>query len=338
MEYLNKVINRLKKKTISISDLTYLDELIKSNLPLRSSILLISNNSNKTIFDELLKRLDDGQLIENVVKQYLPKEISGYMSNLLKRLSFAESLNLSLSFFEKNKENVKSLEKAITYPLVLLFISLTGLYLFDSYGLDSILNLMKSFNADVTSFSIFRVFLKIVIYVFYFAFLLVATIVLIFINPKRITLFYILLTKYFPLSIVKTYFTEDFVSLFTITLNYGYKTKEALEILKSLSNKPLVSFLAFHLDEKLIEGESLKEASEQLYFDELLVKFITIASYTNNFTGILNNYAELSKEKIKNKMKLLTTILQAASYVVIGIVIIFIYQVLFLPMQAITTL
>lgn len=338
VEFLKKIINKYQKRTIPIEDLTYLNELIKTSLPLKSCLMLITNNLNRKLFESLLHKLDEGQLIENIVLDYMPKEINGYMNNLLKRLSFAESLNLSLSFYTKNKENSKALEKAITYPLILLFISLTGLYLFDSYGLDSILNLMRSFNANIETFSIFRIFLKILIYVFYFAFLIIAIIVLIFINPKRITLFYILLTRYFPLSIVKTYFTEDFISLFVITLNLGYKTKAALEILKSLNNKPLVAFLAFHLDDKLIEGASLKEASEQNYFDDLLVKFINIASYTNNFTGILNNYAELSREKIKNKMKTLTTIMQLASYLVIGIVIVFIYQVLFLPMQAITTL
>ena len=41
---------------------------------------------------------------------------------------------------------------------------------------------MKSFNANIETFSIFRIFLKILIYVFYFAFLIIAVIILIFIK------------------------------------------------------------------------------------------------------------------------------------------------------------
>lgn len=338
MDFLNKMLLKLKRRTIPIEDIVFLNELLKTDLPIKSCIKLIKNKGNEILFDDLLDKLDKGFLIEEIIQDYLPKEISPYMVNLLKRLSFKESLDLAISFYNKNKENSKQLEKAITYPIILLFISLTGLYLFDSYGLDSILNLMRSFNSDISTFMGLRIIMRIVIYFFYFSFLILSIVILIFINPKRIRIFYILLSKYLPNSLIKVYFTEDFVSLFVICLKLGYKSKEALEILKGLTNRPLICFLASHLDDNLMQGESLIEASGQIYFDDILKKFINIASYTNNFTGILENYTELSKEKIKNKMKLLTTILQLASYFVIGMVIIFIYQVLFLPMQAITSL
>lgn len=338
MEYLKKIIKYFKKETIKLEDLVYLNELLKTNLPIKTCLNLLKNRSNKDLFDSLINMLDKGYLIEEVIKDYLPKDISSYMLNLLKRLSFNESLELSLSFHKKSNDNLKGIEKSLTYPLVLLFISLTALYLFDYYALDSVLDLMRSFNADINTFSSFRVFIKILIYVFYFVFIIVSILVLYFFNNKRISLFYILISKYLPNSLLQTYFTEDFVSLFIICLRLGYKTKDAIEILISLNNKPIVSLLAFHLDEKLLEGKSLKEASDQSYFDSLLEKFINIASYSNDFTGIMNNYVELANEKIQNKIKLFTTILQTFSYVVIGIVIIFIYQVLFLPMQAITAI
>ena len=325
---------KFKPHTLVVEDLKYLSELLKTGLPLRTCLDLISTNTNKNIIDNLLNRLDKGEMIENIANDYLPKEIAGYTRNLLKNISFKESLELSLSFYMKNKENAKALEKAITYPLVLLFISLTGLYLFDSYGLNSIISLLKSFNSDINSFSFIRILLKIIIYFFYFGFLIVSSTLLYYLNKKRIIIFYIILCKYFPNSLIKTYFTEDFISLFVITINLGYKTKDALELLKRLDNKPLVAFLSFHLDELLLEGNSLKEASNQKYYDEVLTKFISIASYSTNFSGILTNYVELAKEKIANRMKLYTSILQVFSYLVIGFVIIFIYQVLFLPMKA----
>lgn len=335
MDFLSKIKNKLKIQTLKIEDLFYLNELLNSNLPIKSCLMLIKNKTNSKIIDDLICKLDKGFLIEEIIDDYLPKDISLYMKNLIKRLSFSESLKLSISFYNKNKENNKILFKSIAYPIFLLFISLTALFIFDNYGLDTILNLMNTFNVDTIAFQYFRVVLKILIYVFYFAFIAISIIVLIFINPKRITLFYIILCKYFSNSIIQIYFTEEFVSLFIIALDLGYHTKDALEILKSLKNKPLISFLAFHIDDQLMAGESLKDASNQEYYDHVLTSFINIASYSNNFTSILNNYALLAKEKIQNKMKLYTSILQLSSYVVIGIVIIFIYQVLFLPMQAI---
>lgn len=335
MDSLNKFINSLKVKKISYEDLYYLNELLKSNLPIKTCFKLLTNSKNEYLYEDLLTRLDKGEIIEDIIYEYLPNEIVKYMANLLKRMSFKESLELALSFVKKNKENEKALEKSISYPILILFMSLACLYLFDAYGLDTILDLMKTFNTDVTFFSYARVFMRIVINVFFIGFIVLMILVLLFLNPKKITFMYILLSKYFPNSLIHIYFTEDFISLFIISLDLGYKTKEALEILKGLKNKPIVSLLAFHLDERLLEGSSLKEATKQIYFDETLERFISIASYSTDFTGVLQNYAILSNEKIKNKMKKYTKILQISSYVIIGIVIIFIYQVLFLPMKAI---
>ena len=335
--YLKKIETYFKPKVISIEDLKYLNELLKSNLPLKSCMALIQTDNNSKVFQEITKRLDKGELIEKIIKDYLNKDIGMYMSNLLKNLSFSNSLELALSFHDKNKENMKFLEKSIAYPIILLFISLSALFLFDNYGLDSILNLMKSFNTDITTYSILRAIMRFMVYAFYILFIIVSLIILIFIKPKRITMFYLLMNKYLPNNFLKIYYTEEFVSLLIITLKLGYKTKDALTILKSLINKPLVSFMAYHLDDYLLEGASLKEASKQKYYDETFSKFVNIASYTTNFVKILESYVELARNKIKNKMKLYTTILQLSSYVVIGFVIVFIYQILFLPMQAITS-
>lgn len=338
MDYLKKIIKSIKKKTIKIEDLFYLNELLKTNLPLKSCLMLLRNDTNKDLFDSLIEQLEKGFLIEEIINDYLPKEISKYMLSLLKKLSFNESLQLSLMFYQKSKENLKRIEKSLSYPIILLFISLTALYLFDYYALDSIIDLMRSFNIDVKSFSSFRVFIKVLIYLFYFAFIVISIIVLYFFNPKRINIFYLLICRYFKNGFIQMYFTNEFVDLLIISLRLGYKTKDALEILKSLDNKPIVALLAFHLEDKLLEGNSLKEASNQRYFDGTLEKFINIASFSKNFIDIMNNYVELTNEKLINKIKFFTKLLQGFSYVVIGIVIIFIYQVLFLPMQAIITL
>lgn len=336
MELLKKIINNFKSKNISYEDLSFLNELLNTNLPIKTCFNLIENKRNKYILDKIIEKLDKGLLIEEIILDYLPKDINNYMANLIKRLSFKDSLELALSFVNKNKTNLKTFEKALSYPVLILFASLTALYIFDLYGLDVILNLMKTFNNDISFIISFRIILRIIIYLFYFGFIVISIFLLLFLKPKRITLFYIFVCRYLPNSIIKTYFTEDFISLFTITLNFGYKTKDALEILKGLKNKPIISFLAFHIDEKLLTGASLKEAALQNYYDDSLVKFISIASYTTNFIGILNNYAYLASEKIKSRMRKYTMSIQFFSYLIVGVVIIFIYQVLFLPMQAIS--
>lgn len=324
----------IKKKAISIEDLKALNELLKTGLAINDCFVLIENKINQKSIKELKEKLLKGYQIEDIIIDYLPKDIAKYVKVLVKTLSFTDSLNLALSFYDKVRENGKAIQKAILYPFVLLFVSLTALYLFDNYGLDTIFNMLKSFNVESTSFNVLRIIFRIIVYIFYFGMLLISIVLMYFLNEKNITLFYILISKYFPNSLIQTYYCEEFVSLFLVCTNIGYKTKDTLNVLKSLKNKKIVSLLAYHMDEKLLEGQSLLQASKQNYYDYTLANFINIAVYTNDFSKILNDYVYLSQNKIKNKMKKIATIIQCLSYAGIGAIIIFIYQVLFLPMQA----
>ena len=161
-------------------------------------------------------------------------------------------------------------------------------------------------------------------------------IIIYFRQPKRITLLYIFISKYFSNSLFNIYYCEQFVSLLLICVNHGYKTKESLQLLKKMKSKPIVAFLAFHLDDYLLKGESFKEAVKQNYYDISLSKYIKLANYTNDFSNIINSYLLITREKIKRKMKQFALTIQLATYLIIGAIIIFIYQLLFMPMQAIT--
>ncbi|MBR3227773.1 MAG: type II secretion system F family protein [Erysipelotrichaceae bacterium] len=324
-----------KEKKISYEDLSSLNELLRSGLSIRNALRLLKTKRNEVIFESLLDELGSGRMVEEAIDRYLPKKLALYIRPLVRSMTFADALDLSLSFYEKGKENEKALEKAILYPFILLFVSLSALYLFDAYGLDTILEMLRSFNTDLSSFSTVRILLRIVVYVFYIGLLAGIGAFLYFSKDRNIALFYIFCSRYLPNSIFQIYYCEEFVSLFLICLEQGYRTKEALSILKALHNKPVVSFLAFHLDEKLLQGATLKEASVQSYYDESLSRFINVAVYTNEFSRILSDYVKVSRQRIAASMKRLATVIQIASYLMIGAVIVFIYQVLFLPMQAI---
>lgn len=323
-------------KWISIDDLSSLNELLKAGLSLKNGMELIKNRHNEKILNEISGRLDKGELIEKIIKDYLPKEIKAYVLALVSNMSLEKSLDLALSFYYRSKENSDSLNNAILYPFVLLFVSLSSLYLFDAYGLDGILEMLKGLNVEAGVFGIFRIILRIIVYIFYFGMIITFFLYLYFVNRKNICFFYVLLANYLPNTIFQIYFCEQFISLFLICLDMGYKTKESIEVLKALHNKPVISFLAFHMEDKLLKGQSLLDASKQQYYDYALSKYINIAVYTNDFGKLLKDYVLLSRKRIKRAMKKLSLTVQVSSYALIGVMIIFIYQVLFLPMQALS--
>lgn len=323
-------------QTLTIEDMLYLCKLLNTNLSLNDCFDLLNNSKNNKIFEKIKNRLHEGQLIENIIIEYTPAQLSSYLEALLSSLSFTTALKLSLDFYEKENENKNSLLNAILYPSILLFLTITALYLFDLYGLDSLFSLMGTFSDDINIYHNIRVLFRIIITIIYYGFMIFVFIIIYFRQPKRITLLYIFISKYFSNSLFNIYYCEQFVSLLLICVNHGYKTKESLQLLKKMKSKPIVAFLAFHLDDYLLKGESFKEAVKQNYYDISLSKYIKLANYTNDFSNIINSYLLITREKIKRKMKQFALTIQLTTYLIIGAIIIFIYQLLFMPMQAIT--
>ena len=325
----------LYEKCLSIDDLTYLSKLLETNLPMHQCFELLKNKRNRYAFDQISRRLQEGELIESFISEFVPRKIRSYLTALLPNLSFSLALSLSLRFYEKEESSGNSLLARIAYPCILFFVTISALYLFDLYGMDSMFDLLGSFAAETGFYQDLRFLFRIIINLFYYAFLIGVLLYIYFSQPKRVTYLYLLASKYFPNSLVHIYCCEEFMSLFLICLEQGYKTKEALNILKSMKSKPLVSFLAFHLDDKLMQGASLKEAVSIDYYDASLARYIKIGSFTNDFAGIIRSYVNVSGIKIRRKMKQYAVLIQMGTYLFIGAVIIFIYQLLFMPMQAI---
>ena len=324
------------EKSLSIEDLSYLSRLLKTNLSLKQSMDLLKNRKNAGIFEEITGQLDQGFLIENVMKDYLPVPIRACASTLLGHLSFNDALSISLRIYEEQQENRNGLFSSIAYPCILLFVTISALYLFDLYGIDTVFSLIVSFDADIGLYQDIRMIFRIVIRSVYYLILAGTLAVIYFIQPRRIVLLYLFLSEHFPNSLLSVYYSEEFMSLLLICIEHGYKTREAIGILKDMKNRPVISFLAFHLDESLMEGETMKEAVHKKYYDSSLSRFIKIGNYTNDFTQIVSSYIRMAKQKIRQRMKRYTLTIQLSTYAFIGAIIVFIYQVLFMPMQAIS--
>lgn len=319
---------------LSMEDLAYLSKLLETNMPINECLKLLKNKKNEKVFNQIENSLASGAMIEDAIKDYLPKQIKEYLVPLLKSVSFSNALELALSFNGKHLDSKNKLLGQIAYPCILLFITITVLYLFDLYGMDTIFSLLRSFNTNADIYDGIRTILRIVINIFYYGILIGVLAIIYFWQPKRLPLLYLFFSNKLPNSLLNVYYSEEFVSLLLACVNKGYKSKESLQILKQMKSKPIVSFLAFHLDKDLMDGESLKDAIKKEYYDSSLSRFIKIANYTNDFSNILYSYTVLAREKINKKIKKYTMTIQLVTYSFIGIIVVFIYQILFMPMQA----
>lgn len=329
---------KMFNKSLAVEDLIYLSRLLKSSMSISDCFSLIENRNNQGLLKEISAELDHGSPIEKALNGRLPDKLKDYLLPLSQRLSFSEALDLSLDFYDLDHQGRKELLSGVAYPLGMLFITITTLYLFDLYGMDTIFRVIGSFSAQEHFYQGFRVILRLIVNGIYYLSLILTAAVLFYTRPKRVVLFYLFISRYLPDSLLNSYYSEKFMSLFVVCIDRGYPTKQSLEILKSMKTMPIISFLAFHLDESLLSGETLKDAVKKRYYDHYLARFIRIASYTNDFSRIIMSYVEMARMRIRNKLRLYAATLQLLTYGFIGLIVIFIYQILFLPMQAISIL
>ena len=332
MESLQRIFN---KDLINIEDLKFLNSLLKTDLALINCFDLIKTKNNKKVLDKIIAELNKGQDIKQIIINYLDDNINIYIAPLIKILPFSESLDISLSFVEGYKKIKDDIIKTLAYPLIILSISLISIYLFDLYGLDTIISLLKTFNNDLSIFNTFRIIFRIIIYLIFILLIIICLLILYFLKGNHIIYFYILISKYLPQSLFHLFYSQEFTSLLSLTIKKGYKTKEALKILKSIKKRKIISFIAYHLDEELLEGKELNEALKMNYLDHNLSRLIKIASYSNDFINHLDSYTSMCKIKFQKRIKKDTLIIQLITYALVGFIIIFMYQVLFMPMQAI---
>ena len=323
------------EERFSLEDILYLSRLLNTSLPLNECLALIETKRNEALIRKMKQRLSAGDPIEEAVKDHLPRRLESYVLALLRSLPLSNALSLSLAFLEDREKEREGLLRAIAYPCLLLFLTVTALYLFDLYGIDSIFSLIRSFEGNTEFYDDLRLIFRIAVRLLYLLAVIAATAALIGSRPKNIVLLYIFLSRHFPNSLLNISCSAEFMSLFLICIDSGFHTKESLDLLKNMKMRPIISFLAFHLDEKLLEGEMLKDAVRQNYYDSALIRFIKIANYTGDFADVIRSYVQLSSQRVSARLKKYTLTLQLFTYVLIGVIIIFIYRILFMPMQAI---
>ena len=326
---------KLIKKSFSLEDLTALNKLLRVNLPLKDALAIIKTHKNQCHVEEIIRRLDKGEMIETIFGDYLSTELSHYFKVFIHYLTLHDALSLSLKIHKTEHELKHHVYKELTYPVCLLTLTLVGIYLFNAYCFEGLVNSLNQFNVDFHELFIFKEVLDVLINILMIGILLGLISFMYFSRPKRLVFAYVLLNKYFPKATYKEYLSSRFILYFDACYETGIKTKETITLLKAIKNQPLISFLAFHIDEDLLKGENMEEALRSPYIDERLSRYIKIARYSDDLGAMLKIYYEDFKTRFAHKCQSFSKLIQLSSYILIGVVIIFVYQILFIPMEII---
>ena len=133
--------------------------------------------------------------------------------------------------------------------------------------------------------------------------------------------------------LIQKHISSHFALVYYHCVRMGIHTRTALQMLKNCTSQPLFCFLAEHVDLQLSKGNDLVEAVGIQYLDASFQKLMKTIVLSASALSLLEGYLKVADAKRRKSMKQIGQLIQTIAYLFIAIMIVLVYQVLFLPLS-----
>ena len=305
---------------------------MKSGFTLQECLSLIEEDTNRDVLSAIRERLDEGEDITAVFPQYCSSLYRKHLTGFLRILSFPESLQLSTAIISTRGSLRRETLRELFYPSVLMSGTYLGIVLFNELCFPPLIRMMESFRLSPARWLAVQTLLRTVSILSGLLLIACTAVLLYFTRRKNIVRGYAVLLRFLPSSLPVLYVSVDFVRCFRQCVRLSLPTKQSLEILQELPERPLLKSLSSQIAQSLHEGTGFLQAMECPGLDRTLLRFLRIAVMSSEMDEMLDAYIDYSEERIRQRCRRVSRIIQVSSYALIGMIIILVYQVLMLPL------
>lgn len=321
---------------MTLIDCESIVRLLKSGFSYQDTLTLLKDKHNAKVFAKIHASLALGNPLNTTILPYLPKVIRNDVSSYAQFLSFENALDLSMRLYQQHKTTLDAAIKILFYPLLLLLGTIVGMYLFNITIFPTIIDLLHHFVDDTALYESVHTILTVICILTVIG--VICGLVVGFVVKRYPLTCYVRFQKLIQATLLQKFITVKFIQYFKESYEIGMSTKDTILLLTQLDNAPIIQYIAKHIHTAFLQGEPFHEAMSNQAFDASLTKFIQIAMYSSSLEDMLKNYLERTHIKIQHELKQIARILQLVVYGAIGILVVFLYQILFLPLQAITNI
>lgn len=308
--------------------------LMNSGFSFQQTLILIKTEKNAHLIEELQRHMENGESAADFLPQMCRGSFGIYLSGFLQYMDLASALSSVTQIVKEEKEEKRALIKGCLYPCLLLAGMTAGIFLFATFLLPVMLSMMNSMHVTGgADYEAMRVWIRL-----FSAFTALCAVCAVFIavyatRRNRIEKTYRAIAPRFPDSLPVIFASRDFVRFFLECSRRSISTRQSLQILKRIEGKPLVALIADELDRSLMEGASFEHAMSSPFVESALSRFIHLAALSGQCDSMLEGYLTMSKKRSEASIRRFSTAVQLFSYTLIGIVLIFVYSILMMPMN-----
>ena len=341
--------NEMKYKDL-VFFLTQLSTYIKSGIPLTESLVMIENQTKdkkkKDLYKRIVYELNTGaNFSEALARQgnVFPKLLINMFKTSELTGNLTESLDDMAAYYKTADSNRKQVISALTYPSVVLVISiavLTFLLIFIIPKFQSIFDQLGSNLPGITLFLIdMSTFLqnnviKIVLAIF-------ASIIIIVMLYRHVKKFrYCVQWVAMHIPVIKDVLIDNEVVMFTKTfsslIRHDVFITDSIEMLGKITNNEIYKDIIKEAVTNLSAGAGLSPAFENKWaFPRIAYEMLVTGEKTGRLGVMMENVANYYEEEQKNLIQRLKSLIEPVMIIVLAFIVGVILLAIFIPMFSI---
>lgn len=341
--------NEMKYKDL-VFFLTQLSTYIKSGIPLTESLVMIENQTKdkkkKNLYKRIVYELNTGaNFSEALARQgnVFPKLLINMLKTSELTGNLTESLDDMAAYYKTADSNRKQVISALTYPSVVLVISiavLTFLLIFIIPKFQSIFDQLGSNLPGITLFLInMSTFLqnnviKIVLAIFAGAII----IIMLYRHVKKFR--YCVQWAAMHIPVIKDVLIDNEVVMFTKTfsslIRHDVFITDSIEMLGKITNNEIYKDIIKEAVTNLSAGAGLSPAFENKWaFPRIAYEMLVTGEKTGRLGVMMENVANYYEEEQKNLIQRLKSLIEPVMIIVLAFIVGVILLAIFIPMFSI---
>lgn len=338
--------NEMRYKDL-IFFLTQLSTYIKSGIPLTDSIAILENQTknkrNRDIFKKILYELNTGANFSEALARQgstFPKLLINMLKTSELTGNLTEALDDMASYYKTADSNRKQIISALTYPSVVLVISVAVLAFLLIFIVPKFEGIFNELGSDLPGITLFLLnasdflqenIIKIVLVLIALAILIVAM----YKNVKQVR--YILQWISMHIPVIRDVIIYNEVIMFTKTfsslIRHDVFITDSIEMLGKVTNNEIFKNIIKEAVTNLSTGVGLSKAFENKWaFPRIAYEMLVTGEKTGRLGMMMENVANYYEEEQKNLVQRLKSLIEPIMIILLAIIVGVILMAIFIPM------
>lgn len=338
--------NEMKYKDL-VFFLTQLSTYVKSGIPLTDSIVILENQTkskrNKDLFQRIVYELNTGAPFSEALARQgntFPRLLINMLKTSELTGNLTEALDDMASYYKTADSNRKQIISALTYPSVVLVISIAVLTFLLIYIVPKFVDIFNQLGSELPGITVFLINLSTFVQnnIIKIVLTLAAVIVILIAMYKNIRKFrYIVQWVLMHIPVIKDVIIYNEVIMFTKTfsslIRHDVFITDSIEMLGKVTSNEIFKDIIKEAVTNLSTGAGLSKAFEDKWaFPRIAYEMLVTGEKTGRLGTMMENVASYYEEEQKNLVQRLKSLIEPVMIILLAIIVGVILLAIFIPM------